>query len=247
MKNDSLTNLGKRLSKLPTAENGEITVFSDDWEKHCNHADGTSRAQLKELEAQFGELIPNDFNYTLHFDRNGVELDLEFEDGNAAGSIGGASFTSKKSMFRFLRKTDWDEGRLRVIKQGDAFEEMTAMAETVAPNIPSSEKASQFFENQLSSIRDTAVEVSIENGFCLLTASIHEGGDIKQLDSLKDVYWWIAEKMTLQSHILAVYENGNPWSFEKLEKVKRESIKDFGPISKAKAERRFPMEYDNIA
>ena len=49
----------------------------------------------------------------------------------------------------------------------------------------------------------------------------------------------IADLMTTQCEILAVLERGVSWSFAEIEKAKLEAVELLGPISRAKAERRF--------
>jgi hypothetical protein len=73
----------------------------------------------------------------------------------------------------------------------------------------------------------------------LVTASEHRGVYIEDLPDRGRVVYEIAEYMTFGGEILAVIENGTWWSFEELEAAKLEAVEELGPISRAKAERRF--------
>lgn len=239
MATENLKNLALRVRRYRQPNEDDVNVSSKTWQDDIKTLPESLQREVGELVNELGETIPNDFSFFLSFDTDGVFLGIEFEDGNTSSSAGQHRFTSRKSMARKMRGTDWDALRSQLIEEGGIFEKMVSEAADRPVNIPSSKDAAEVYAAQLNSIRSDLKRAKRTVPFILVTASDQNGVYVEDLPDRGRVVYEIAEYMTFGGEILAVIEDGVWWSFDAVEAAKLEAVEELGPISRAKAERRF--------
>lgn len=194
-------------------------------------------------------LIPSDFRACCVFHQQGMNLLIEYDDGNMHSSDGDSPrFVSRKSMRNRLRSMPWDEMRKEHFKKCDIFDALTSESEDRPSNIPSSSKAAKLYASQLDEAFKTLSTAKRPIPFVMVHAREGDGVvDVVDYPSRSVLVHTMADLMTTQHEILAVVENGERWSFDAIEEAKREAVSYLGPISRAKAERRYPMHYENLS
>ena len=216
--------------------------MSTDYKKLTKDLLPVLREDVNELVEAIAAIIPNDYIFSLLFDPSGVALIVQFEDGCVSTDAGGYVFTSRKSMMRKIRGVDWEAKRLGLIHEGGILEQLTSEAEDRPVNIPSSREAAERYATELASIFDEFKNAKTHVPFAM--AFTREGDgiiDVQDYSTRSNVIGDMSAKMTLGYDILAVFENGAAWSFDDIEAVKLEAVRLLGPISRAKAERRFML------
>jgi hypothetical protein len=237
--NDSISRLSRKLLRTPIAEDGRVFIDSSDWETTLAQVDSPAREQASELVRAVRDGIPSDFSFLLVFTYSGVEISTTFEDGNTGADAGTAFFASFKSLRRSLRRTDWDEMRRAGIEGGNIFDELLSEAADRPANIPSSKEAAELHSAELTkALADIRSRIPLP-AFALVVTRDDVGFGIETFSTRDEVVSIIADRMTTQCDILAVLERGVCWSWDEIESAKAEAVEQLGPISRAKAERRF--------
>jgi hypothetical protein len=240
MATENLKRLSLKLLATPLSEDGRVYVAGEDYQSATVSLPHSLRDEVNALVEEVRRIVPNDFSVSLSFATDGVHLSTELEDGNT-GSFGpGSRFTSRKSMFQKLRATNWDAKRAELMQQGSIFEDMLNEAEDRPVNIPSSREAAQRYARQLGSIFSDLKTATTTVPFILVIARENEV-EVNEHESRDAVVFEMADVMATSYDILAVIEDGVAWTFEAIEAVKLEAIEQLGPISRAKAERRFNL------
>jgi hypothetical protein len=239
MATDNLRNLALRVRRYRQPNEDDVNLSSKTWQTEILALPESLQSEVGELLTELGETIPNDFSFFVSFDADGIFLGIDFDDGNTSSSAGQHRFTSRKSMGRKLRATDWDALRSQLIEEGGIFEKLVSDAADRPVNIPSSKDAAEYYADQLNSIRSELKRATRTVPFLLVTASDQKGVYIEDLPDRGRVVYEIAEYMTFGGEILAVIEDGVWWPFDAIEAAKLEAVEQLGPISRAKAERRF--------
>lgn len=251
MAHDNLLALAHSILRHAPSDEGEFILPVQD--------DATTKA-LAELPIQLREkmalllddiraLVPSDFSTTCEFHKDGMSLLFEYNDGNL-NSFGGAAplFISRKSMRNRLRSMPWDEMRKEHFEKCDFFDALASEAEDRPANIPSSLEAAKVYADQLDKVFETLSTAKRPIPFVMVHAREGDGVvDVVDYPSRSALVHTMADLMTTQHEILAVVENGERWSFDAIEEAKREAVSYLGPISRAKAERRYPMHYENLS
>jgi len=183
--------------------------------------------------------IPSDFSFILSFNFNGVNLSVEFEDGNTGAFGPTFYFTSFKSLRRHLRRQKWDELRLAGIEDGGIFDAWVSEAEDRPVDIPSSEAAAKQNAGELAEALTAIRAAQPLPLFAIVIARRDLGLATEHLRDREETVHIIADRMTTGNDILAVLERGVCWSFAEIEAAKLEAVEQLGPISRAQAERRF--------
>jgi hypothetical protein len=239
MISDHIARLSTKLLATPLAENGEVVISSIDYRDLIP----TLPSPLKENAFSFVEeirtLIPSDFQFTLWFVMSGIQVGLEFDDGNTSSSLGVMKFTSRKSLLRKLRHLDWDEARSHLIQQSDFMDGFLTDADKRPAAIPSSEIAATQYAGELKDLIAAIRAYSPLAPFSLIVARDDAGISNETYPDRGELIGTIGDRMTTHCDILAVLENGVQWPYSEIEAAKLEAVEFLGPISRAKAERRY--------
>lgn len=236
---ENLARLSRTLGSAISKETGESVVWHDRVDKVAKKLDPVRREQLIELTSHIRAAIPTDFAFWVQFKTGGIEVFTEFEDGNTGGSAESFFFTSGKSMCRKLRATPWDEIRTELMQQASIFDELQRAADDRPPNIPRSEEAAAIWVKELREVAEKLQSIRPPPAFALVIARNDLGVYVEDFATRDEVVFTIADRMTTQNDILAVFERGIPWAYAEIESAKLEAVEQLGPISKAKAERRY--------
>ena len=202
--------------------------------------EGSAQEAVLSLMADLRATIPNDFGFTVSFEIRGLEVAVEYQDGNSGVFGTRYLFTRRKSMFQRLRSAHWDELRSNSIQQLSAFDKMVSAADDRPANVPSSKDAA---ERRLSELLPALAKAKTQTPcprFILAVARDDiEEIEIENLPDEDKLLGVMGDCMATGYDILSIVENGVIWSFPQVEEAKLKSIADLGPISRAKAERRF--------
>lgn len=239
MDSDSIPRLSHRLLSSPLAERGTVVISSLTFRENIQKLSAPLRGTLGDLLESVRKSVPTDFNFTAEFSLQGMRLHLGFEDGNTEGSAGELFFTSVRSVSRRLHRLPWDEMRASCIEEGLIFDKLLSEADDRPPNIPSSREAA---EACMEALEEAAEQVRQRNPipeFALIISRSDCGIEVEQLADRHRLLGAISDTMTTGYDILMILEHGIRWSFEEIEGAKREAVEGLGPISRAKAERRF--------
>lgn len=188
------------------------------------------------------ERVPDDVSWSLSFDEKGTRFAMEYEDGTT-GTINSGRFYAKRSkLFHDLEVMNWDDFRRESLQGMDVFDELLSEAEDRPAEIPSSEEAAKHYAAPLEALM-TKVKHDRPTMSFVLFMGHREVADVSAVEiaEREGLLRIIADRMTLQDDILAVLENGSPWTFAQIEAAKLEAVEGLGPISRAKAERRFGL------
>ena len=235
-----LVRLGCALSGSSAAKSGHVTISTVDVEDGLEVIPSNQREKVRELVGEIRTLVPTDFAPCLDLGCDGLNLRIDFEDGNTGCSAFQRHFVSSKGMRKTLKRIEWDDIRTRCIEMSGAFEEMLSKADDRPPKIPSSQAAAEQFREELE-IRIAEVRAKKPlPAFALIVGRDDCGVAIEEtLASRDEVISLIADRMTTECDILAVLERGVAWTFPEIEEAKLAALEELGPISRAKAERRF--------
>ncbi|WP_414664112.1 hypothetical protein [Horticoccus sp. 23ND18S-11] len=240
MATENLKRLSLKLLATPLAEDGRVYLAGEDYQATTVLLPHDLRDEVNALVEEVLRIVPNDFSVSLSFATDGVHLSTEFEDGNT-GSFGpGSRFTSRKSMFQKLRATNWDAKRADLMEQGSIFEDMLNEAEDRPPNIPLSRDAAQRYAPDLDAIVGEITGRGDPAPFVLVIVR-DDKIEVTEPKTRFALIGDLGDVLATSYEVLAIVENGVKWSFEAIEAVKLEAIEGLGPISRAKAERRFDL------
>jgi hypothetical protein len=240
MNPDDISRLSRKLLSTSLASEGVVSLGSVDFRDELQVVDEPLRTAVETFIEEIRAAIPSDFNFSLSFDREGVGITLEFDDGNT-GVFGVDRYyaISRKSLRRRLREAPWDDIRAQCIQQEGVFDDLLSAADDRPPNIPSSEEAAARYGRKLSDQVARVRELLPLPNFTLIIARDDLGIDVQHIDDRAELIGVVADRMTTQNDILAVLERGVAWPFVEIEKAKQEAVEKLLPISRAKAERRF--------
>ncbi len=240
MNKDDIRRLSMKLLATGLADDGQVYLPREGYRKITASLPVALQEQANLFVEGVMAIIPNDFSFWFFFDSKGVNLDVEFADGNTSASAFHGYFTSRKSMSQKLRALNWDELRAELIERGGIMDEMVSKAQDRPVNIHSSKAAAQRYAAELVEVFDTFKNASKTVPFAMAFVG-RDGGviDVQDYPSRDAVVYDMAEVMTVGCQILAVFENNIAWSFEDIETAKLEAVEQLGPISRAKAEGRF--------
>ncbi len=239
MATDNLARLSRRLLASPLKEGGEVFLFDKDYIKQTATLEPAVRDQINGLIADIRSFIPTDFAFSLSCEFAGIRLSIDFEDGDTGSTAGGGFFVSRRSMMRKLRSIDWDELRGELIVRSEIFDQLLSEADDRPPNIPSSKEAAlRNYDALTAEIEAVRAQTPVPPFAVIVTGDVDGMGAETAMDR-DELVSSIADLMTTQCEILAVLERGVSWSFAEIEKAKLEAVELLGPISRAKAERRF--------
>ena len=241
MSADNLKRLAMKLLATKLAEDSGVYVPCDDTRNITSKLPSALGCEVENLVGELRSVIPNDFVFWLFFEIAGLSLTVEFEDGNTGSSAADGTFTSRKSMLRKMRAINWDEKRSELIAQGSIFEKLVSEADDRPANIPSSEAAAQRYGIKFTAEVGKNRRLNPRSPFTVIFA--REDMDItsEQFTTLDEVVHSVADLMTTQHDILAIMEQCMPLPYEEVEKLKNDAVEQLGPISRAKAERRFGL------
>lgn len=241
---DELARVARRVRVSEIAEDGAASLWHDDYEEKTKPLAPSLRDQVCGLMLDIRGAIPSDFSFSVAFEFNGVRVSVDFEDGNSGGfggMSGGGFFTSRKSMLKKLRTTDWDKVRASALEQGAVFENMVHDADDRPANIPSSEEAAKKWASEIRSAIAGVRNMQPVPRFTLIAVQDGEDGvgfELSHFETRGRLVYTIADCMTCYYDVLAVLEDGVEWSYGEIEAAKAEAVEELGPISRAKAERR---------
>lgn len=238
---DDISRLSRKLLATQLAEDGCVFISSSDFRSALEPLLPPLSNAVLEFVNKIRASIPTDFSFSLAFDLEGMSLSMDFDDGNTGSTAGSFFFTSKRSVFQKLRHLEWDKIRADCIEGSKIFEELLSEAEDRPVNIPSSKEAAEANAEMLA---ETLRQVRASDPlplFAVVYGREDFGVIAEECLSRGKVVYEIADLMTTQNDILAVLENGVAWSFDEIEAAKLEAVEELGPISRAKAERRFPI------
>lgn len=236
---EEMKRLARKLLGSPLAEDGQVSLSHDDYTEHMEVLPDNVRANVEKLMEDLKSVIPNDFSFDVFFNLEGARIGVDFEDGNTGCSAFAGSFMTRKSIMNRLRHVPWDEVRADAINQSSMFDQMLSAADDRPADIPSSEAAAMNYEPAL---REEIASVQQSNPlpeFALIIGRDDLGISCEHLNTRDDVIGTIADRMTTLNDILAVLEKGEPWTYAAIEAAKLEAVDGLGPISRAKAERRY--------
>lgn len=236
---DQIARLSRKLLRSPLVEDGEVFIHSTSYKDELARLEGALAEKTRVLVDEIRALVPTDFSFGLVFTLRGVDVNIDFEDGNTGSMAESFSFTSRKSLRRTLQRLKWDELRKEGIEGGDIFDELLSMADDRPPAIPSSQEAANAHTADLSEAFKEIRNQSPLRAFALVVTRDCDGTTIEYFESRDETVFAIADRMTVGCDILAVLERGVAWSFPEIETAKLEAVEQLGPISRAKAERRF--------
>jgi hypothetical protein len=236
---EEMQRLSRKLLASSLREDGQVNLYINDYAEHISVLPDRVRGEVEELMTQIRSIIPTDFSFNVSFELEGARLWTVFQDGNTEADAFEGFFKTRKSIFRRLRDIPWDELRADLINRGGIFEELVRDADDRPVNIPSSQKAAGIYITELSSEVSKIQHSRPRPPFALIIARDDLGVSSELLPSREAVVFTIADRMTTLNDILAVLENGVPWSFQEIESAKLEAVEQLGPISRAKAEGRF--------
>jgi hypothetical protein len=239
MATDDLTNFARRLQPVCDEEDGDVFVSESTLDADLARASESLRGSVGELFREIRAGIPTDFSFNVSFTTDGIELGVDFEDGNTGGNVFRARFTSRKSMRRKLRRVPWDECRKHAMEQGSIFEDMLREADDRPPAIPVSEEVAREHKIELERAKQAVRGDAPIPQFCVIAWREDCGVEVEKQGDRQTLIGLIADMMTTGYDILAVLERGVDWTFEEIEEAKLEAVEGLGPISRAKAERRF--------
>ncbi len=236
---DNISRLSRKLLATCLATDGKVTLDHKTYLADTCLLSDSLRDEVNSLVEKLRSLIPTDFAFDLFFEMEGVTLSLSFEDGNTVSTAGRNFFTSQKSLMRSIRHAPWDEMRSDLINKGGIFDEMVSAAADRPVSIPSSEASAKRYGILLVAEIGKNRRLNPRSPFTLIIGRDDLGICSEQFSSREDLVTVIADRMTTQNDILAVLEVCTPWTFEEVEAAKLEAVEQLGPISRAKAERRF--------
>lgn len=240
MSPNDISRISRKLLSTSLAERGKVSLSSINYMEELNGVDEPLKGSVASFIAEIRDAIPSDFKFDLLFDRDGVEIRLEFDDGNTGVfGVGPWYATSRKSLRLRLAEAPWDEIRAECIQQEEKFDELLSAADDRPPNIPSSEEAASKYADELSQEFVHVREAQPLPLFALFIGREDYGIEVQTFDDRDDLIGVMADRMTTHNDILAVLESGVAWPFDEIEKAKQEAVEGLGPISRAKAERRF--------
>lgn len=239
MANDNLARLALKLVSTSIAEDGSVYLASDDHGEATAKLEGKLRSEVNELLGEIREAIPNDFTFSCLFASGRLRLAIEFVDGNTVAGAGGGFFTSRKSLLGKIRSIDWDSKRSELIEKGSIFEDMVRAAADRPVKIPSSRDAANRYATELGPVLEELKGGGDLGPFQLVTGKDNEGVTFHEEKTRKGIIRGIGDAMATNYDILGVVEDGVEWSFDAIESAKLEAIECLGPISRAKAEKRF--------
>jgi hypothetical protein len=235
-----LVRLGCALSGSSAARNGRVAVLAIDSEDDFVAIPAGHREKVRELVLEIRALVPTDFSLCLDLGCDGLVLRVDFEDGNTGCSALQRHFVSTKGMRRTLRRIEWDSVRADGIEMEGIFDEMLRDADDRPPSIPSSEAAAEKVSEKLAICIEEVRAQRPLPAFALIVGRDDCGVAIEEtLANRDEVISLVASRMTTECDILAVLERGVAWSFSEIEEAKLAAVEGLGPISRAKAERRF--------
>lgn len=219
----------------------EMAMLSDKgYTEDTAHLPPNLREEVLALMTDLREAIPNDFGFTASFEFRGLEIAVEYQDGNSGAFGTRFRFTRRKSMFQRLRTVEWDELRADSIKQLAAFEDMVSAADDRPANIPNSkEAADRRMGELLPALAKAKTQTPCPAFLLAVSREDDEPVEIESLPSEFRLHGAMGDCMATGYDILAIVENGTDWPYSKIEETKVKVIAELGPISRAKAERRF--------
>jgi hypothetical protein len=239
MSADSIARLSRKLLGSPLAENGSVGLHSSNWQEDLRKVDSHVRDQAVAFVNMIRDAVPTDFSFLLFFNCTGIRIHLSLEDGNTTADVGTLTFTSIRSLKRWLRKTDWNELRGDGIAGGSIFDDLVNAAEDRPVDIPSSAEAAKLHADELASAVAAVRARKPLPQLALIVYRDDAGLEIETMEDREHLLGSIGDCMTTQYDILSVLERGVSWSWDEVEAAKLEAVEGLGPISRAKAERRF--------
>lgn len=239
MATENLARLALKLLGTGLAEDGQFIVAREDYQVNTLQLSAELRAAVKELVEEVAAIVPNDFAFWFSFTARGARLSIDFEDGNTGSTAFDGLFTSRKSLLKKLRDVDWDEARTDLIESGGIFEKLVSEAADRPARIHSSRDAAARHEAELKKILGELVDAPRAVPFVMVIARGDFGIEVVDYPTRQAVEDGMGDVMATSCEILAVVEGRTPWTFEAIEAAKLEAVERLGPISRAKAERRF--------
>ena len=198
------------------------------------------KAEVVDLVAAIRQAIPDDITFELTFYCDFIGIKPTYDDGNAFSNMADEMyFKNRKYLLGNLKRTDWDEFRGSMIDQMGIFEELVNEAEDRPVNIPSSKEAAERYAKPLGKALEELRSRSPRPSFFSIYARDDEPLEIVVHQKKGEILWTMADCMTTQYDVLAVCSDGIDLPFDEIEKLKLRAVEGLGPISRAKAERRF--------
>jgi hypothetical protein len=241
MATENLLRLSLKLLGTGLAEDGCFVVSHEGYQVTVLQLPADLRAAVKELVEEVAAIVPNDFAFSVSFTVRGASLSVDFEDGNTGSTAFNGLFTSRKSLLKKLRGLDWDGTRAELIEQGGIFEKLVSEAADRPANIHSSREAAARHAHELEKILGELADAPRTGPFVMVVARDDLGIEVDDYPSRQAVVDEMGDVMTTGYEILAVVEGKTPWTFDAIEAAKLEAVERLGPISRAKAERRFGL------
>lgn len=200
---------------------------------------GATKEELELLIAAIEMKVPDDVSWTLIFDKKGTRFALDYEDGNTGTTNGGSYYWKMSRLFSDLDRVDWDDLRGDALQAMDIFDVKLKDAAEHAVDIPSSLEASKKWAGPLGiALAELRSRQNVPE-YAVIVARDDCGIATEECKDREDVLGMIGDRMTTGCDILAVMENCVELGFDAIELRKREAVEGLGPISRAKAERRF--------
>ena len=210
------------------------------WES-VEFLDGSVLGQLQDIHRVLAEVVPNDFDFTLSFSENGCMLMLSYHDGptRSCGHGVGSTYKSLDSLATEMKSQDWDEQRVDSIQGSQIWDIFLAEADK---NEPSVRTVSEVQNDHLELVGELKAKEEKNGGTWAVYAF---GGMFAELvheacPDYKNVIGAIGDLMVTGHEVLAVFREGMLLSHEEIEKLKKTTLENLGPISRAKAEGRMP-------
>lgn len=239
MATEDLKRLSLKLVGTGLAEEGQFIVAHEDYQVTALQLPEELRNAVTELVEEVAAIVPNDFAFWFSFTGRGARLSVDFEDGNTGSTAFNGLFTSRKSLLRKLREVDWDEARAELIERGGIFDQLVSEADDRPANIHSSRDAAAKHAHELEMILEELATAPRTVPFVMVIARGDFGIEVIDYPTREAVKDGMGDVMATGCEILAVVEGRTPWTFDALEAAKLEAVERLGPISRAKAERRF--------
>jgi len=239
MATENLVRLSLKLLGTGLAEDGQFVVAKEDYQVTLLQLPEDSRAVVKDLVEEVAASVPNDFVFWFAFTSRGARFNIDFEDGNTGSTAFHGLFTSRKSLVKKLRGIAWDGMRAELIEQGGIFEELVSQAADRPANIHSSREAAARHAHELERILGELAAAPRTVSFVMVLARDDLGIEVEDYPTRQAVVDEMGDVMATGYEILAVVEGRTPWTFDAIEAAKLEAVERLGPISRAKAERRF--------
>lgn len=205
--------------------------------------------QIRQLLDYVDELIPDDFDFNIILDGDEPHFTLEYNDGPTCGSMLPLEFSTNEGFYHELANLDWEKEREKHLSGSQLWNILLEQANSRPSQRLSLKAIRRYMRDEIRAYHKAMRKERPPFSF-LVTEGGEYGGmhlvSYETPDSVEKLIEHLSNTVSFEYQLVSVCIDGKPLAVNEVERIAKQALEAMPPISRAKAEGRWPSDFMNM-